>query len=156
MTLIIGWRGTHEAVADTPGQVRRQHKRVAPPLPVLWFGIRDRQGEKGDPHPLKATTQKKATRMTSHNRRASSVRLAPVRSEPDIVLIASCPTRQVVLSTNSLAANRRPVYRGEKENITAAAASAISRARAEHQETGLVTAAVINTMPFGLPGGAVT
>jgi hypothetical protein len=84
--------------------------------------------------------------MTPHNRRASSERLASVRSEPDIVLTASCPTRQVVLSTDSLACNRRLVYRGVKQKLTATGVSAISLARAERQEMGR---ARVVTRPMG-------
>lgn len=74
--------------------------------------------------------------MTPHSRRASSARLAPVRIRPGTVFIASCPIEQVALSTDSLACNRRLVYRGIKTNLTATAGSAISQARANFRELG--------------------
>lgn len=79
--------------------------------------------------------------MTPHTGRASSARLAPVRIGPDTVFIASCPIEQVALSTDSLACNRRLVYRGIKTNLTAAAGSAISLARANFRELGSAYAA---------------
>ena len=83
--------------------------------------------------------------MTPHIGRASSARLAPVRLEPDTVFIASCPTKQVILSTVSLACNRRLVYRGVKQDLTAAAGSAITLARAKLREMGSACA----TRPMG-------
>lgn len=74
--------------------------------------------------------------MTPHSRRASSARLAPVRIGPGTVFIASCPSEQVALSTDSLACNRRLVYRGIKTNLTATAGPAIWLARANFRKLG--------------------
>jgi hypothetical protein len=72
--------------------------------------------------------------MTPHSGRASSAWLASVRIGPDTEFIASCPIEQVALSIDSLACNRRLVYRGIKINLTATAGSAISLARGNFRE----------------------
>lgn len=75
--------------------------------------------------------------MTRHIRRASSVRLAPTRTKPRAALTAICPTRQSALSTDSLARNKRLVYRCDlKAHLTNTYVSAVSLARVAHREAG--------------------
>jgi hypothetical protein len=72
--------------------------------------------------------------MTPHNRRASSARIAPAQSEPDVALTVVWPTRPVILSRGSLSPHCQ-IFNRRRLSVSFAAtrASKVSLARSERQ-----------------------
>ncbi len=92
---------------DPPGRVRRPPLEGPPPAPGRISQPGPGGREDGPDSHLRRTHTRRANRMTPHNWRASSARVAPSRTEPGRAPTVICLTRRVVLSTGSL-----PLHRG--------------------------------------------